>query len=938
MLLEDPYGNIRILSTMSFLEQTQHFLSKVLAIIRLILSKINFYWQPVKAKINEWFEPVYAFFRPYREKISPYFDPMRRQWDKFETAFPKAAGYVSTAGLIGKRSIQFLAGLILFSWLGVFGRSPSTKELRTIRTQTATEIYSADTVLLGRYYKFFNRKEIAYEDVSPNVVKALVAEEDSRFYDHSGIDYRAWVRVFVKSVIMRDESQGGGSTITQQLAKNLFPRKHFWFESRIWGLRFITGKISTVINKIQEILIARRIERIYDKKGILTLYLNTVPFSRYVYGIDMASKRFFNMNAKDLTPEKAALLVGMLKGTSEYDPINNPKLATERRNAVLRSMVEMDYLSQKDCDKYSNMPMVLDYIPESFSEGLATYFRETVRQEFSEKLKGMKKKNGQSYDIYADGLKIYTTLDSKMQRYAEESVQEQMKKVQKNFFNDWRYADNEKKPWNNDTLWRYGEMPKTKRYQILKQQGLSEEKILANFNTKIKMNIFDWESPNHEKEVTMSPADSLKYYLQLINAGFMAMEPKTGAIKAWVGGVDHHFFKIDHIRTKRQVGSTFKPIVYASAIQRGISPCTYFGNYQKMYRFRGEDWEPGNSDDEYGGSYSMLGALRKSLNVISIKLILQKTPDIKPDKIDPESGNLKIEVDKTGIVETIELAKKMGVTSKIKDVPSIALGTVDISLFDMIKVYGTFANRGVRPVPYYITKIENNEGEVIYDELKENEKEGKRPERALTEDQTDMMTHMLEAVIDDGTGSNIREVFDIRGDIAGKTGTTQDHADAWFMCYTPDLVCGAWAGAEIPKVHFRTLDYGQGSKAALPMVGSFLNKLFADPKFRKMSTAKFPEAKQEILDLVDCSTYVRDSSYTDSTGIRHAVPGSGVRRMRAQEAAERALEEEQEAKGKEEEKKVKELDKKLKEEKDLEKELKEGTFIWERPSDEFGIG
>jgi penicillin-binding protein 1A len=920
---------------MSFIEQAQGFFSKIIAFVRIVLSKTNAYWQPVKAKINDWLEPLYALFRPLRERIAPYFAPLRNRWLHFKATYPTAGHYLGTAGVWFRRGVVGLVALTAMIWLGFFGRSPSGKALKNIHTQTATEIYSADSLMLGRYYKYFNRKEIAFNDISPWVVKALVAEEDSRFYSHNGIDYRAWGRVFVKTLIL-SENQGGGSTITQQLAKNLFPRKHFWFESRIWGLRFITGKFSTLINKIQEILIARRLENIYEKDEILNLYLNTVPFSRYVYGIDMASKRFFNANAKDLTPEKAALLVGTLKGTSDYDPISKPDAAKERRNAVLRSMVEMKYITEAECKKYSAMDLQLQYVPESFSEGLATYFRETVRQELVDKLKddsknnykAPRKSNGDLYDVYADGLKIYTTIDSKMQQYAEEAVQEQMKKVQKNFFSDWRYAEEKKKPWNNDTLWRYGEMPKTKRYQALKNKGLSEEQILANFNTKIKMIVFDWESPNHEKEVVMSPADSLKYYLQLINAGFLAMNPKTGAIKAWVGGVDHHFFKVDHIKTRRQVGSTFKPIVYASAIQRGISPCTYFGNYQKVYRFRGEDWEPGNSDEEYGGSYSMLGALRKSLNVISIKLILQKTPDIKPDVIDKESGNLKIEVDKTGINETIELAKNMGITSKIKDVPSIALGTVDVSLFDMLTVYSTFANRGIRPVPHYIEKIVDAEGNIIFDNVTEVTKSNKTPVRALTENEADIMTNMLEAVIDDGTGSNIREIFDIRGDIAGKTGTTQDHADAWFMCFTPDIVCGAWAGAELPKVHFRTLDYGQGSKAALPMCGAFLAKLFADKKYQKWATNKFPEPAPETMELITCDTYVRDSTYIDSTGVRHAVPGSGVRKKRAEEALEDELLKQDDEKNAADDKKKTDKPKspadKIKEEKELEKLMKEG--------------
>ncbi len=833
-------------------------IQKLIVIIRSYLEILLKYWQPIAARIREFTEPVRKFTRPVKAFISPYFDPVRKWWAEICLKHPLFGRVAGTGMLVFKNLMIFLFWLTILTRIGLFGRMPSTREIRNVQTQNAAEVYSQDSVLLGRYY-IINRTTTKLDSISDNVVNALIATEDSRFYKHGGIDMRAYFRVIAKTFLLQDESSGGGSTITQQLAKNLYPRKSYWF-------------FSTLINKIQEAFIALKLERCYNKKEIVNLYLNTVPFSNNVYGITMGAKRFFNKKAEDLTVDEAATLIGMLKATTQYDPRRNAQKSKERRNTVMKLMEKQGFITEKEYNKLSPVDTKLDYQEESYSDGIAAYFREYLRTELPELLKKpefRKKENGQPYNIYSDGLRIYTTINSKMQQFAEEAVKFQMPKVQRNFRGDWKYANKKSIPWENDTLVEVV-MKNTKRYSFYHDKGKSDEEIKKIFqNTQTdSMTVFDWESANYEKKVKMTPWDSLKYYLQIINAGFIAMEPRSGAVKAWVGGIDHRYFKYDHIKSKRQVGSTFKPIVYASAIQRGVSPCTFFNNYKKPYFFRGEEWKPGNADETYGGSYSMKGALKKSLNVVSVQLILQKTPELKPDTYEPLTGNLLIEKQKTGIDETIELAKKMGITSMIKDVPSIALGTVDVSLFDMMKVYGTFANRGLRPNPYFIEKITLSDGTLIY----ENQQQSM--ERVLTDDQADLMIDLMKSVVEEGTGGGMHAYVNIYNNLAGKTGTTQDHADAWFMCYTPNLVCGAWGGADMPKVHFRSLDYGQGASVALPICGKFLEKVFADPKLRKLSNETFVVPKPEIQEMLNCAAFLSDSSYVDSLGVRHYVPGS----------------------------------------------------------------
>ena len=820
------------------IEQFKQAVKPVSNLLAPIARPIGNVWTMITTPIKALFAPIGNFFTPITT-------PIYKAWASFYKSFPQL-GFIIKVGLKALKYIfALLFGVIFCAWLGVFGRSPRGSALRDIKTSAAAEVYSSDNVVLGRYY-LINRSKITFDDISASTINALLATEDIRYFEHSGIDLRSLGRVFYKSLLRGDRAQGGGSTISMQLAKNLFPRKKYWL-------------FSTLINKAQEVFIASRLEGEYDKKELLTLYLNTVPFSRNVYGLEVAAQRFFNTTPKKLTATQSALLVGMLQANTAYDPVKNPEKALERRNTVISQMEKYDKLSTAEAAKCTKEPLGLHYSKENISDGAAPYFREFLRGELDERLKGILKPDGSAYSVYSDGLKIYTTIDSKMQEYAEQAMSEHMRKVQKNFYSDWKNGTN--KPWDNDTLLDVV-MPKSDRWKAYAEQGMKSVQIKAAFKIPVEMKIFDWESPNHEKEVKMSPLDSIKLYLQQINAGFIAMDPADGAIKAWVGGIDHNYFKYDHVLSKRQVGSTFKPIVYAHALQAGVSPCDYFGNYVRVYH-EWEDWAPANAEDSYGGSYTMSRALAKSLNVISAQLII-----------------------KTGVSETAELGKKMGITSKIPKVPAISLGTVDANLFDMAKVYSCFANRGLRAEPHYIYKIVNEQGETIYEE---EPKKMSALERVLTEDEADMMVNMLEGVIDNGTGHRLRTGFDIRGDVGGKTGTTQDQADAWFMCFTPKLVVGAWAGAEMPKVHFRSLDYGQGSSAALPIVGGFLHKVLFDKKYSDLAKATFPEPKPEIAEKLLCEgNFVADSTYTDTTGIRHAVPGSGRKKQRAEQEKEDA--------------------------------------------------
>ncbi|HHH49573.1 MAG TPA: penicillin-binding protein [Saprospiraceae bacterium] len=715
--------------------------------------------------------------------------------------------------LVWKLLGAFLAmgffGVLFFFLLvrfGALGKLPTTKDLKDIQNYTASEVYSEDGVLLGKYF-IENRTNVNYDDISPNIINALVATEDARFFEHEGIDMRAWFRVFFKTVLMRDHSGGGGSTLSQQLAKNLYPREDYRF-------------LEMPINKMREMIIARRLEKIYSKDDLLKLYLNTVPFSRNIYGVQVAAQQFFNTSAKDIKQEEAAVLVGMLKGNTIYDPVNHPERSRKRRNTVLAQMQKYNYLSKAKADSLKALDLIVNYKKENNNEGLATYFRAHIRSELIEKLKALKKPDGSDYNLYTDGLKIYTTIDSKMQSYAELAVKESMSKLQKDFDAHWKG----RKIWGSEKIIK-DLVKKSDRYKKLKKAGQSEAQIKKNFDTKIPMAVFTWKG---EQEKEMSPLDSIKYYFSMLNTGFLAMEPETGKIKAWVGGIDHSHFKYDHVKARRQVGSTFKPIVYARALESGIQPCDYIDNHLVIYS-EYDDWKPENSDGKYGGVYSMEGALTKSVNSVAVNLIMR-----------------------AGVDSVRMLAEQMGITSEIPEVPAIALGAVDVSLYDMIKVYGTLANRGLRPEPIYITKIETADGK----ELASYDNHPRAFEEVLSSQSADMMIQMMESVVDSGTARRLRYLYKLPNDIAGKTGTTQSQADGWFVGFTPHLVAGAWVGGEYPTVRFRSIRLGQGANTALPIWAKFMQQVNEDSRFKKMQRDTFTGPSEDVARLLDCAPYL----------------------------------------------------------------------------------
>ncbi len=720
--------------------------------------------------------------------------------------------------------VMFLLSVLVY--FGAFGKLPSYSDLRDIRNYTASEVFSEDGRTLGKYY-IQNRVNASIEEISPDVINALVATEDARFFEHRGIDLRAWMRVLVKSVLLMDESSGGGSTLSQQLAKNIYPRKEFWV-------------LSTLINKMKETYTARRLEQTYSKEELLNLYLNTVPFGEDIYGIKVASQRFFGTSPSKLKTEEAAVLVGMLKANTYYNPARNPENALNRRNVVLSQMVRYGYLDQSSCDSLKQLPLKVDYYKEGHNEGLATYFREHLRLELEEILKDFKKPDGSSYNLYTDGLKIYTTVNSRMQRYAEEAVKEHMAKLQEDLYQNWKKR---KAPWEDENLLLRA-MKQSPRYETLKKQGYSDAKIEEVFNTPVQMRIFSWEEGEVEKEMT--PLDSLRYYLSLLNTGFLVAEPGNGLVRAWVGGIDHQYFQYDHVKSRRQVGSIFKPIVYAAALETGMLPCEYTANEQVTYE-EYNNWRPRNADNEYGGVYSMEGALSQSVNSVAVEVTLR-----------------------AGIEPVRDLAKNMGIDGYIPKEPSIALGTPDASLYEMVQVYGTFANRGRRPSLHYLDRIETADGKVLV--------KFKRPNsssfpQVMATDHADMMIKMMQAVVDSGTARRLRYQYGLWNDIAGKTGTTQNNSDGWFVGFTPKLVAGAWVGAEMPQVHFRSTSLGQGGYSALPIWGRFMSKVYKDKSLRTWHYGKFDTPADSVAALMQCPhflpempIFVNDLGLPDTSG------------------------------------------------------------------------
>jgi len=756
---------------------------------------------------------------------------VKEAWHDYRKRNPKESTIVKWLGisLLSLFSLVFI--LVSFVYLGIFGALPNRDELLKVESANASEIYSYDGVLLGKFFTE-NRTTIELDSISPYLITALLAVEDKRFFEHSGVDLRSWGRV-IKGILTNKKGLGGGSTLSQQLAKNLFPRR-----------KYKLGPLNILINKIKENIISIRLEKIYNKEELLTMYLNTVPFGGTRFGIQEASRYFYNKRPSQLTPDEAATLIGMLKATTALDPTRNPKNSKKRRDLVLSQMLKnsdfrfeskkMPLISEKinsgtiskdDFDILIETPITASqYEGIGSNDGIGTYFREFLRtKELPKILKNITKEDGETfYNIYTDGLKIYTTLDSKMQKHAESAVYKHMSYIQNEFFKHWK-GYKEEKPWGDDK-WINDQIKRSPRYQALVKSEKNEKYIDSVFTTPTQMTVFSWNKIPVEVDTLMSPLDSVRHYFTMLNTGFMAMEHENGYIKAWVGGIDFKYFKYDHILSKRQVGSTFKPIIYAAAIKDGMSPCKYIHNREITIG----DWSPRNSGNRYGGYYSLTGGLAFSENVIAAQLI-----------------------EKVGIQKTLDLAKELGVTSTLPREFGISLGSAETSLFDMMKVYATMANMGKRPNPTAIVRIEDRNGKVIYDI--ENIKISKPLPlvQALDSIQAYTMTRMMENVVIYGTANVFRSQYCNHCDFAGKTGTTQNHADGWFIGYNPKLVTGVWVGGPSPAVRFRSMNFGSGAALALPIVGEFWYRLSIDKQFAAMTQTKF-KTNEEVITEMTC--------------------------------------------------------------------------------------
>ena len=700
--------------------------------------------------------------------------------------------------------------LFILVYNGAFGKLRTKEELKNIQNYLATEVYSEDKKVLGKYY-WENRSITEYNNIPHFLIDALVATEDSRFYEHNGVDVKSMLRVFLKTLLLRDKTAGGGSTIGQQLAKNLFKRKNY-------------GILTMPVNKMKEAIYAVRFNSAYTQDEILALYLNTVSAGEDTYGIKNAAMRFFSKSTDSLTIEEGALLIGMLKSPSAYNPRLHPENALSRRNIVISNLAEHDYIKKEISDSLKKIPLTLHYNNGGMYGNVAPYFLLQIEQLATTILDTMKNADGKKYNLYTDGLKIYTTLDYQMQEHALAAMQKHMKYLQNLFNLQWKHSN----PWGKKSNVITNAVKESKRYKSLTEEGMKESEIIENFKTPLQMEVFDWEG-GHKAE--LSPIDSIKYCEKILHNGFLAMDPFTGEIKVWIGGNDYNYFQYDHVTSKRQVGSTFKPIVYATALEQGMDPCEYIKNEQHIYD-QFENWSPENSDGKYGGKYSVKGALENSINVVSVEVLL-----------------------KAGINNVIHTARGMGIESAIPAVPSIALGVADISLLEMVKTYCTFPNGGKSTEPVFITRIEDKNGNVIY-KTKNNNKN----KRVFSKQTAYYITEILKGVINEGTASRIRSTYGISGEMAGKTGTTQSQADGWFIGYTPGLVAGAWVGAENPAVHFSSILYGQGASTALPIWAYFIQKCKSDNDCKKYVSGQF-NFGDNLTEMPECAPFIEDNIF-----------------------------------------------------------------------------
>lgn len=757
--------------------------------------------------------------------------------------FRKALIIFWTIVIAGLLSVFTFFYALSEGWLGFM---PSFEELENPKNDLATEVLSSDNVLLGKYYHQ-NRSFVNYEDLPIELVNALVATEDVRFYEHSGIDLRGLLRVF-KGIITGDSSAGGGSTITQQLAKMLFPREKD------------QSSLELVFRKFREWVIAIKLERSYTKEEIIAMYFNKFDFLNLAVGVKSASQIYFDSAPIDLSQERAAMLVGMAKNPAYYNPVRRPDLTLNRRNVVLSQMCKYGYITKTSYDSLRIKPLGLNFVRSDHKDGLATYLREHLRMimtatEPEEKnysawnidsyyedieqwnnnpLYGWCNKNfkadGTPYDIYRDGIRIHTCIDSRLQKYAEEAVKEHLALDLQPSFNYERY-NKIHPPFSNDLTTKEVEdnlmlsIRRSERYRLMKKADIPEEDIIKSFSKKEKMKLFTWKG---EKDTIMTPRDSIFYYKGFLRAGFMSMDPHNGQVKAYVGGPDYSHFMYDMVsQGKRQVGSTIKPILYTLAMENGLSPCDKVPNVAQTFILDdGSPWASKNSTNEkMGEMVTLKWGLAHSVNNISGWVLKQFSPQA-----------------------AVDMAMKLGVKSKIDPVPSMFLGTADISVREMVGVYSTFANKGVHIEPLLVTSIDDKYGNRI-SSFKAVEKE------VIKENTAYLMLNLLQGVVREGTGVRLRFKYGFENAMGGKTGTTQNHSDGWYMGVTPDLVSGVWVGAEDRAVHFQGISKGQGANMALPIWAIYMKKAYAD-KSLNLSKRDF-EIPRGMNAKIDCSEAVK---------------------------------------------------------------------------------
>lgn len=710
-------------------------------------------------------------------------------------------------------SLVLCIGFYVSVYIGVFGKIPAKTELANLSQLQASRVYDKDEKLIGKYF-ITDREAIDFEDLPSELIEALIATEDARFYEHNGIDGQSVLRVLFKSILLRDKSSGGGSTLTLQLAKNIYGRKHYVF-------------MSLAINKLRESIVARRLEKVYDKNEILTLYLNTVPFSGDTYGIQSASQKFFNKKTKDLNLSQIAILVGTLKANHSYNPRLFPERSQLRRDVVLQQMVKYNFLSAEEAEVTMAEKIKIDYRNYGSSTGPAPYFNEQVKRQVEKTLSNKKyrKPDGTTYKLREDGLRIYTTLDAQLQEYAQESMRERMIDLQKSFENSF----GENPPWRANSELVQKAVSKLPVYKSLEKKGLSKQEISDSLSIAKETELFGWKE-NQVKAV--STIDSLRHYLKFLNTGMVSVEPSSGAIRAYVGGIDYRYFQYDHVvQSKRQVGSTFKPFVYAAALENGLEPCDYFPVKEVTYTDE-KNWTPKNAGNNVDPdlNYSLNEALTQSLNTITVKILRE------------------IEIQ-----NVIDLVKQLGIGEKIENKPSIALGVSEIRLMEMAKAYTAFVNNGTPVTPFFLTRIEDKHGNLIV------EFEPEPPLRqAFDETTQQQMLEMMKNVVNKGTAQRLRNVYQFQNDIAGKTGTTQENKDGWFVGLLPDLVTVTWVGNDNSQIKFPSTALGQGANSALPIFAGMLKRMNADPSFETTTTKRFKKPSAEVLASLDCPPTAKD--------------------------------------------------------------------------------